>query len=287
MGLSNSRGFIMSALREDIGRGDITTKILISENKKMKAVLLLKENAVIAGLDIAGDIFESMDAAVRFKAYCRDGAFENSGKIIAGIEGRARKILSAERTALNLLSHLSGIATMTAAFVKRVRPYPVKIMDTRKTIPGLRALQKYAVKMGGGYNHRMGLWDWVLIKDNHINVLCAIRSAQCLKELVEIVKGKRPKNMKVEIEVKNLQEFKEALKARPDIIMLDNMKIDDIKKAVTIKRNMPHTLNTAQIEASGGVNLDNVRQIAKTGVDMISIGALTHSAKAIDISLEI
>lgn len=277
---------VRNSLREDIGRADITTELILSQRLKVRAGIVLKETAVVAGLEIAKKVFKTVNKNIKFQAKCADGSLQKSGSALVILEGDARSILSAERTALNFLSHLSGIATLTYAFVQKVRPYNVKIMDTRKTIPGLRALQKYAVKMGGGYNHRMGLWDGVLIKDNHI---FASRLAPCalrLRELVEIAKKKKPKNMKVEIEVKNLKEFEEALRAQPDIIMLDNMKIADIRKAVMIRRMRDEGRKT-KIEVSGGVTLDNVREIAKTGVDMISIGALTHSAQAIDMSLEV
>lgn len=278
---------INNTLREDIGCGDITSQFLIPRGKRVKAAVLLKEKAVIAGIKVAERVFRARAQSIIFKAKCADGLLQNSGKIIATLEGNARAILQAERTALNFLSHLCGVATLTRAFVEEIKPYRVKIMDTRKTIPGLRELQKYAVTVGGGHNHRMGLWDGILIKDNHIAVSCALRRASCVKELIEITKKKRPKNMKIEIEVKNLQEFRQALKAKPDIIMLDNMKIEDIKKAAAIRRTAHGARRRTLLEASGGVTLDKVREISKTGVDIISIGSLTNSARAIDISLEV
>lgn len=284
----NTLQYLISyALREDIGHGDITSQLLIPRGKKVKAVLLLKEKAVVAGLRIAEKVFKTVDAAVTFKAECQDGSLKNPKKIIATIEGNAQSILKAERTVVNFLSHLSGVSTLTRAFVEKVKPYKVKIMDTRKTIPGLRDLQKYAVRVAGGCNHRMGLWDGILIKDNHITASCASRDTSCVRRLIEIAKAKRPKNLKIEIEVINLNEFEEALKAAPDIIMLDNMKIEAIKKAAWIRRRMKGVRRRTLIEVSGGVSLDNVREIAKTGVDIISIGGLTHSARAIDISLEV
>ena len=301
MGEYKLQYLIDNALKEDMGSGDITSQLLIPENKRLKAILLLKEKAIVAGLDIAEKVFKTIDRTIQFRPGCAEGSLQNAGKIIATLEGRVRPILLAERTALNFLSHLSGISTSTHKFVEKIKPYKIKIMDTRKTIPGLRALEKYAVVLGGGYNHRMGLWDEVLIKDNHIAASCAVaaspvlpvgrqadrRSAQRVKNLIETVKEKKPKNMKVEVEVKNLSEFKEALGAEPDIIMLDNMEIGDMTKAVAIRRKMPGRQGKTLLEVSGGVTLDNVREIARTGVDMISIGGLTHSAKAVDISLEI
>lgn len=277
---------INNSLKEDIGSGDITSELLIPKNKKIKAIILLKEKAVIAGVSIAEKVFKTIDRKIKFKAKCLDGSLQDAGKILAVLEGRARNILLAERTALNFLTHLCGVASLAHSFVREVKPCKVKILDTRKTVPGLRDLQKYAVLLGGGYNHRIGLWDEVLIKDNHILASSGARRAPPVKELVETVKKKKPKGMKVEIEVKNLQEFRQAIEAEADIIMLDNMKLSDIRQAVRI-RNTEYGIRTAKIEVSGGVNLDNVRTIAKTGVDMISIGCLTHSVKAIDISLEI
>ena len=290
-----AEGLIRNALKEDIASGDITSELLIPKNKKIKAIILLKEEAVIAGLRIAEKVFKTVDNKIKFKAQVSEGSLQKKGKILAVLEGSARYMLLAERTALNFLAHLSGIATLVRSFAFKVKPYKVKIMDTRKTIPGLRNLQKYAVAVGGGYSYRMGLWDEILIKDNHIAVSCVMRRVSCVGELIEAVRKKKPKDMKIEIEVKNLREFKEALKAGPDIIMLDNMNISDIGKAVAIRRktqdarrpNASVGAGNTLLEVSGGVNLKNVRTIAACGVDMISIGCLTHSVKAIDISLEI
>lgn len=281
------KDLIENALREDIGSGDITSELLLPKNKKIKAIILLKEKAVIAGLSIAEKVFKTIDRKIKFKAKCSDGSLQNAGKILAVLEGGARNILLAERTALNFLTHLCGVASLVHSFVREVRPSNVKILDTRKTVPGLRNLQKCAVLLGGGYNHRIGLWDEVLIKDNHIAASCVRRHASDVKELIEVAKKKMPEGMKIEIEVKNLREFKEALKAGPDIIMLDNMNLSDIGKAVAIRRKTQDSRLKTLLEVSGGVNLDNVRTISKTGVDMISIGCLTHSVKAIDISLEL
>lgn len=288
--------WIKNALQEDIGSGDITSQIIIPKDKKVNAELLLKEKAVVCGLDIARQVFRAVDSSIKFQPKSKDGNLEKPGKIIARIEGNARSILKAERTALNLLSHLTGVSTLTGAFVEAVRPYKARIYDTRKTTPGLRMLEKYAVKTGGGYNHRMGLYDGILIKDNHIaSAACpersrgVARSPSSVRALAEAAKKKRPKGLKVEIEVINLAEFKEALKANPDIIMLDNMRINDIKEAVRIRERQSARApeHKTLIEVSGGVNLTNVRAIAASGVDIISIGALTHSAPAVDISLEV
>ena len=280
------RDLIHNALKEDIGAGDITTELLIPKNRVIKAVIILKEKAVVAGLEIAQRVFKTIDKNIQFKAISVDGSREKPGKIIAKIQGKAGSILSGERTVLNFLSHLSGVATVTRSFVNKVKPYKARIMDTRKTIPGLRELEKYAVALGGGHNHRMGLWDAILVKDNHIAVLKAGARGINIKDIARLVKEKKPKGMKTDMEVRNLKEFQEVLEIPPDIIMLDNMDISQIKKAVAM-RDAQCSRQKVQIEVSGGVRLGNVKAIAKAGVDIISIGALTHSAKAVDMSLEV
>jgi len=264
---------IKLALKEDIGSGDITTKLTISAGQKIKARIIAKEKGIVCGLAVAELVFKTVDKNIRFKPATSDGKQVKKGQVLARLEGKAVSILKAERVALNFLSHLSGIATLTNRYVQKVKPYKVKIMDTRKTTPGLRSLEKCAVRCGGGVNHRLGLWDQVLIKDNHLKGLR-------LKEIIKKVKQKRPKGMKIEVEVKNLRQFKQALEARPDIIMLDNFSLTNIKKAVKIKSA------SVKIEVSGGVNLSNARRIAATGVERISVGELTHSASALDIALD-
>nr|MBP7217139.1 carboxylating nicotinate-nucleotide diphosphorylase [Candidatus Omnitrophota bacterium] len=219
-----------------------------------------------------------VDKNIHFKVLVREGHLLKKGRTIAKINGEAASILTAERVALNLLSLLSGVATRTRAFVKHIEPYKAKITDTRKTIPGLRELQKYAVRIGGGYNHRMGLDEMILIKDNHIKV------TQGYERMPSV-----PKGFKIEVEVQNLKEFKHALRFKPDVIMLDNMSLAQIRKAVAILNNTlfnSHHPRT-KLEASGGVTAKRVRAIAATGVDIISIGALTHSVDSLDISLDI
>jgi nicotinate-nucleotide pyrophosphorylase (carboxylating) len=284
---------VRQALREDIGKKDITTELIIPANKVAKAVLLAKQDCIVCGIDIAGLVFKAFDRRIRFKAEVRDGQQVKKGKILGRIVGRARPILSAERVALNFLGLLCGIATKTKEYVDTVRPYRVMIMDTRKTIPGLRLLQKYAVRVGGGYNHRMRLDEMILIKDNHI-ASCVLRHAFCVNKTLEMLKKKNAQNVKVEIEVNNIRDFKEALKVSPDIIMLDNMSLGQMRKAVLLRRktqNVQHKTQDArhktQLEASGGITLKNIREVASAGVDMISVGALTHSISSCDISLEI
>jgi nicotinate-nucleotide pyrophosphorylase (carboxylating) len=292
------QNIIKQALKEDIGRDDITTSLLIPEYLKIKAIILAKEKGVIAGVDIARLVFRAFDRRIKFKPRVKDTESVKADTLIANLEGPAKGILAAERTALNFLSRLSGIATLTKKFVERVKPYKVKIMDTRKTTPNLRILEKYAVRIGGGHNHRMGLFDMVLIKENHLKVLgvrCwVLGKKNVIEETIKSIKKniKIRTKVKIEIEVKNLREFKQALKLRPDIIMLDNMDVKKIKKAVQIRKDFfnlkPKTYNlTPKLEVSGRITLKNVREIAKTGVEMISIGSLTHSVKSLDISLEV
>jgi nicotinate-nucleotide pyrophosphorylase (carboxylating) len=287
MNCANLIALIRAELKEDIGSGDITTNLTIPQDKTIRAGLLAKDDLVVCGLDIASRVFKAKDKSMKFKRLTRDGQYVKKGKVLARVEGKARPILTAERTALNFLSLLCGIATRTKAYVDAVKPYPVKIMDTRKTIPGLRELEKYAVRIGGGHNHRMRLDEMVLVKDNHFAASCAMRHASCVKEIIKAIKEKKAKNIQLETEVKNLREFKEALSEKPDIIMLDNMDLGDIKKAVDIRRTTHNAQRTTQLEASGGITLKNVRKIAATGVEMISIGALTDSVESADISLEV
>jgi len=273
-----SRYIIKQALKEDIGRRDITTESIIPKNKFVKAILLAKEDCVVCGLGLAGLVFKLKDKKIQFKPQVKDGQKIKKGKVLARLWGRAQSILTAERVALNFVSLLSGIATKTRCYIEEVKPRKVKIMDTRKTIPGLRELEKYAVRIGGGYNHRMRLDEMILVKDNHLKVIGGY------ERLPKITKG-----YKNELEVKNLKEFKQALKFKPDIIMLDNMSIKDIKKAVEIRNNSQFLTPNSKLklEASGGFTLETIREVASTGIDMISVGELTHSIKSVDISLEI
>jgi nicotinate-nucleotide pyrophosphorylase (carboxylating) len=269
---------VRNALFEDIGKGDITTELTIPKNKKIKASLLAKEDCVVCGLEVIEHAFKVLDKKTKFLPLVKEGQKIKKGKTIARIEGKAHSILSAERVGLNLLSMLSGVATKTREYVEKVKPYKVKITDTRKTIPGLRELQKYAVRIGGGFNHRMALDEMILIKDNHLQVM------EGFSQLPKVPKGYR-----IEIEAQNPDEFKHALKFKPDVIMLDNMSLDDIKEAVKIRNNTPFTSHHPQtkLETSGGVDIESVKKIAACGVDIISIGELTHSVNSVDISLEV
>lgn len=274
-----------SALKEDIGSGDITTNAILKTTPKSaskgSAKIIAKEDLTIAGLFIAREVFRQLDRKTVFKAFVTDGTRVKNGKCIAVIKGSITALLTGERVALNFLQHLSGIATLTHSFVSKVKGYNVKILDTRKTIPGIRGLQKYAVKCGGGCSHRFGLYDAILIKDNHIALVGGIKNA------VLLAKKNAPKK-KIEVEVRNFKELQEALESKVDIIMLDNMKPSQMRKAVFIISHFPLSASHFPlIEASGGINLRNVEHIAKTGVDFISIGALTHSARAVDISMKV
>jgi len=266
---------IEMALREDIGTGDITTETTIPENVMTRAVILSKDDGIIAGLDIACKVFHRIDDGIRFEKLVSDGDEISKGQNLAIIKGKARSLLTAERTVLNFLQRLSGIATITSKYVNAVSGYHVKIVDTRKTTPGLRMPEKYAVRVGGGHNHRFGLYDAVLIKDNHIAVAGSIiRAVSSARERV-------PHTMKIEVETKTLGEVLEAIESKADIIMLDNMNLEMMSQAVKMING------SAFVEASGGIKLDNVASVAQTGVDLISVGALTHSATSLDISMEI
>lgn len=266
---------IEQALLEDIGTGDITTESIIPSNLKAKGIIKTSEGGVVAGLDIVFLVFVKLDSEICFQPKIKDGNKILPGEILGEITGPARTILKGERVALNFLQRMSGIATITSKFCQQVKDFPVRIFDTRKTTPGLRILEKYAVRMGGGHNHRFGLYDAVLIKDNHIAVAGGIKSA------VNSVRKQISHTVKIEVEVENLSQFQEALKVQVNIIMLDNMDLETMKEAVKLVKGK------ALIEASGGITLEKVKEIAQTGVDLISVGALTHSVKALDISMEI
>jgi len=268
---------VRRALAEDLGRaGDITSAATIPEKKTATAKLAARKPGVLSGLACAAEAFAQLDPALEFIAKKRDGDKLKAGDVAAEISGNARAILSAERTALNFATHLSGIATLTAAFVAKVKHTKAKIVCTRKTIPGLRALEKYAVRCGGGMNHRFGLDDAILIKDNHIAVAGSVSAA------LKAARASAGHLVKVEIEVENLDELAEVLHdGGADVALLDNMDTATLKRAVEIASGR------LALEASGGVNLDTVAAIAETGVDMISVGALTHSAPALDLGLDI
>jgi nicotinate-nucleotide pyrophosphorylase (carboxylating) len=270
---------IRQAIAEDFSQGDVTTEALIPETQQSKASVTAKARGIIAGTAIAKQVFLKVDPKLEVDILVKDGAEVKLGDVIARIEGRTASILKAERVALNFLQRLSGIASETARYVQAVKGLPVLITDTRKTSPGLRTLEKYAVRVGGGKNHRMHLADGILIKDNHIAVLR--RRGLSIKEIVAKARHKASPELKIEVEVKTPEEAIQAAEAGADIVMLDNMNLKDMRQAVRLIKGR------ALIEASGGITLESVRDVAETGVDLISIGALTHSPKALDISLEL
>lgn len=272
---------ITQALNEDFAHADITTNLLIAQNSHSEAKLIFKETAILCGIDLVKKVFLKNNRTIKFKHALKDGTKVKKGTSVLTLKGKTKDILTSERTALNFLSHLSGIATLTNQFVRKIHPLKAKICDTRKTTPGLRDLEKYAVYCGKGHNHRRDLRDFVLVKDNHITANTQFNS---LEALIKYLRKKTKKT--IEVEVDTLKQLKEALKEPPDIILLDNMSKSQLLKAVKL-RNQSNTLKKSLLEASGGITLRNVRSIAQTGVDRISIGALTHSARAMDVSLEV
>jgi nicotinate-nucleotide pyrophosphorylase (carboxylating) len=266
---------IQIALEEDIGPGDITTDNVVDPEIKGKGIILAKEPLTLAGLETAGDVFAFIDPLVICRFLFRDGDEVKSGDIVMEVEGRLRTLLKGERTALNFLQRLSGIATNARSYVTHLDDRNIRLVDTRKTTPGWRVLEKYAVRVGGAYNHRMGLYDGVLIKDNHIIACGGITKA------IERVRDKVSHLVKIEVEVSDIPSVKEALAAKADVIMLDNMDIGRIKEAVAVIGKK------AIIEVSGGITKENLKSLSGSGVDLISVGALTHSARSVDLSMRI
>ena len=273
--IRNIGSLIENALKEDIGTGDVTTDALIPDSMVSTATMVAKADGTIAGMDVAEAVFRYLTPQLLWIPHVKDGDQIKKGDLLVEMNGSYRALLSGERLALNFLQRMSGIATATALYTAQVAEYGTKILDTRKTVPGLRLLDKYAVKAGGGENHRIGLYDMVLIKDNHIKVAGGIRNA------VEQIRSRVPAGMKIEVETTNIEEVLEALEMKADIIMLDNMSNETMKICVGIINHR------AKVEASGNMNLERVREVAATGVDYISIGALTHSVTALDISMNI
>ncbi|MDD5725273.1 MAG: carboxylating nicotinate-nucleotide diphosphorylase [Candidatus Omnitrophica bacterium] len=271
------RKIIKNALREDIGKGDLTTRLTIPPGRRTQAKLTAKDNFLLCGILLAKEVFKTVDPGLKFHIAAKEGGFVRKNDTLALVSGKASSILTAERTALNLVALLSGIATKTSRFAEKIKPFKSRITDTRKTIPGIRLLEKYAVRTGGGHNHRMKLDEMILIKDNHLKIMGGYSRLP-----------KAPAGCKVEIEVESPEEFRRALSFNPDIIMLDNMNIRQIKEAIRIRdcRSGKNNSRPVWLEASGGINLANVRKYASTGVEMISIGELTDSVESADISLE-
>jgi nicotinate-nucleotide pyrophosphorylase (carboxylating) len=275
IGLESILPILKQALREDIGSGDVTTYALLPPDLWLTGRFLAKQNGVVAGLELAGAVLRLLDGREEFACAVADGDRISVGQVLADVKGPGAAILTGERVALNFVQRMSGIATLTRRFVERVQGTRAVILDTRKTAPGLRVLDKLAVKTGGGENHRFGLYDMVLIKDNHIAAAGGITQA------IERARSHAKEGLAIEVEVGCLTDLREALAQRPDRIMLDNMSVEDMAQAVALAGGK------VELEASGNVTLDNVADIARTGVDFISVGALTHSVHALDISLEI
>ena len=264
-------------LEEDAGRGDVTSAALIDEGQEAEADIIAKERLVVCGLGIAEAVFTRFDWRTRMRTRVADGDPVTPGTLVASVRGPAQAVLAGERVALNFMQRLSGIATLTQTFVAAAEGAKVRVTDTRKTTPGLRALEKYAVRVGGGFNHRADLSSGVLIKDNHIALVGSVREA------VRRARANAPQGLRVEVEVETMGDLEEALEAGAEIILLDNFATRDIAEAVKrVRDQTPRTL----LEVSGGVTLDRMRELAKTGVDIISVGALTHSARAVDLSME-
>lgn len=266
---------VAQCLDEDIGSGDISTNSIVPVGARAKGIIHTKQSGVIAGLAVAEAVFRCLSPDISFVSTVQDGDKVEAGTILCEVKGDARTILTGERVALNFLQHMSGIATYTAFLVELVKEYSVRVVDTRKTTPGLRMLEKYAVLIGGGYNHRFGLYDAIMLKDNHIKVAGGITQA------ILSARQKASHMMKIEVEVEDLAGVAEALQAKADVIMLDNMDITTMAQAVAMIGNV------ALVEASGGISAETIVPIAKTGVDIISVGALTHSVQSLDISLDI
>jgi len=276
--LEEFRETVRAALKEDLGAGDATTESTIPADAQAVANMVAREPLVVAGLKLARMVFEERGPTLKFERAVDDGAQMKKNDVLLSIRGNARAILEAERVALNFVQRLSGIATLTRKFVDAVKGSKAKILDTRKTLPGWRKLEKYAVKCGGGVNHRFGLFDMVLIKDNHLAML-RNEPPNAIAAAVQRARNSYPK-LRVEVEADNLEQVRQALDARADMILLDNMTPDELRAAVQLVNGQ------VKLEASGGVNLNTVRAIAETGVDFISVGALTHSARAVDIGLD-
>lgn len=278
LNIENVKQSLKQWLEEDIGSGDVTTMTTIPLDHGSKGIIHVKDDGVVAGLPVAQAVFALVDGSLRFTARVQEGDRVNRGTVLAEVEGSTRSILLGERLALNLLQRLSGIATRTREMAEAIKGLPARLVDTRKTTPGHRLLEKYAVRVGGGHNHRFGLYDAVMIKDNHI------KGAGGITRAVRSSRSQIPHTMKIEVEVESREQLLEALEAGADIIMLDNMGVPEMKAATAlIKERSPHVV----VEASGNVTMDTVRAIAETGVDVISVGRLTYSVQALDISLDL
>ncbi|QDU47023.1 Nicotinate-nucleotide pyrophosphorylase [carboxylating] [Symmachiella dynata] len=281
---ANARQLLEMALREDLDdAGDLTSRALIDEQQRGHVSVVVREPGIVAGLPIVDMVFEQLDSQVEVRRLVEDGTAVEAGMTVAEIRGPLRTLLTGERTALNFLTHLSGIATLTSRYVAAATGTAAKILDTRKTLPGWRHLQKYAVRAGGGTNHRIGLYDGVLIKDNHLAGWAVSQQAQTIAAAIQTARASVKPGISIEVEVDTLEQLQDALDGPPDIVLLDNMSCDTLRRAVELRNQRQPSV---QLEASGGVTLATVAQIAATGVERISIGALTHSAIALDLAFD-
>ncbi len=280
------RNLIRVALREDIGRGDITTRLCIPEEARCRGKMVARENGVVAGLWLLPLLFRALDPKVRVRIVARDGRRVRKNRLLATFEGPARSILTAERVALNFIMHLSGIATLTRRYLERAGPYRIKILATRKTTPGWRSLEKYAIRMGGGDIHRMGLYDEVLVKENHLALRPKTKDQRpkTLKEWIKQIRRRMPKGMKIVVEAQSFRKARLLLNCPVDKILLDNLPPKTLLKVVRLRNRNG---SRPRLQASGGITLENIRTVARTGVEEISIGRLTHSAPALNISVDI
>ncbi len=273
------KAIVDRAILEDLGNGDITTDALVSPDLLGEGVIISKEEGVLAGMPVADLVFQQVDPSLSFDAVAHDGDRIKPKNVLATVKGSVSSILKGERVALNFLQRLSGVATVTSRYVEAVGELPVRVIDTRKTTPGLRSLEKYAVRVGGGFNHRRNLGDGILVKDNHLEA--ARIQGLSMKEVVQQLRLKAPHTLKIQIEVTSFEQAMEALAAGADALLLDNMKVEEMRRvAQAVKGRIP-------LEASGGITLANARAVAETGVNFMSAGALTHSVKALDMSLEL
>ena len=300
--LNNINEIIQLAIKEDIGKGDITSEIFIPKDSKSDGIFIAKEGGIVAGLPVAKYVLSQIDDNLVFTSNVEEGSRVSKGTSIANVKGSTQSILSAERLVLNFLQRLSGIATLTSKFVEKVKGYKTQIMDTRKTIPGSRSLERYAVRVGGGTNHRMGLYDQILVKDNHLKIMetyqqekeveSFFKESGIFPELVKKAREQTDNGVTIEVEIEDIIHVKDVMDAGVDIIMFDNMEPSKINEAVNMVREYEKVRDTAMdkailTEASGNITLEDVEAYAQTGVDRISVGMITHSAKALDISLEI
>lgn len=277
--LSSMRRVISAALEEDLAYGDLTSTLLIPPNLFARAEIIAKGHMIVAGVAVAREVFQAVDSTIAVTTHCGDGTSVRPSTTILTLKGKAQSLLQGERIALNFLQRLSGISTLTHQFCEAVRDYPVAIVDTRKTTPGLRALEKWAVRLGGGKNHRFSLHDGILIKDNHLIVMASQRmniTQTCL-----LARQHAPHGLRICVEVETVAQVRQALKGKADVLLLDNMPPDHVRQAIDI------TQRQALVEVSGGITLDNARDMAEAGPDFISIGALTHSAPSMDLSMDI